>query len=546
MQALIRPDKATYSPNEPIHFCIHLTDVDSTTLDLSLTIYYLNEVVDTLTTTLAAGASPSAETQLRWSPPSDAPRGYGAVLTVADETGTVLTSAETSCDVLHHWTQAPRYGFLCDFTPDRNNLAETADWLTRHHINGVQFYDWMYRHDQLLPPIDPFIDPLGRALSLTTVTQLIDALHQHNIAAMPYTAVYAASNEFHASHPDWALFQADATPYAFEDFLMIMDPSADSPWHRHLLTQFETVLDATDFDGIHIDQYGQPRTGFDASGAPIDLAQVFPDFIAATQALVQAKRGSNSAVVFNAVENWPIDTLAPSQQTITYIEIWPPDTSLHDLHTTIRNAQQLAPGKPVVMACYVTPNWPHTAELASATIFASGGFHISLGEPNGFLSDPYFPKHGTMSAGLQAAIGRHYDFAVRYENVLALAQPTSAETTTSIRIDGVPTSSDGQGATVWAQATSAEMGEIVQLINLLGVENPTWSDEQPAPAPLTQPLRLHIQTSRPVTQAWTASPDGGSLSAESLSLEILAQEGDTTTLVVTLPDLIVWRMLVLT
>ena len=148
--------------------------------------------------------------------------------------------------MLENWLQAPRYGFLSQFEAGRNNIDATMSENARYHVNGLQFYDWQYRHEALVPPEDNYSDLLGRHMSLETVRKLIDAAHARNIAAMPYTAIYGASVAFYRAHPDWALFERPDQPYEFGDnFLIIMDPSPDSPWTDHLMNEFGRVLDDT-------------------------------------------------------------------------------------------------------------------------------------------------------------------------------------------------------------------------------------------------------------------------------------------------------------
>jgi dextranase len=304
-----------------------------------------------------------------------------------------LATASTAFDVLDDWTQAPRYGFVSDFRPERDDVEATLAWLTRYHVNGLQFYDWMYRHEQLLPPAETFTDPLGRPLSLNTVRRLIAAAHARGIAALPYTAIYGASPTFQTAHPEWTLLDAEHQPLLFAgDFLRIMNPAAESPWRAHLLREFEQVLEQTAFDGVHVDQYGDPKEGYDAQDRRVDLALVFPDFIRASKEVVQRHRGKRGTVIFNAVGNWPIETVAPSDQDVVYIEVWPPHTTYEDLHRLIVAGQRLSGGKPVVLAAYLDPAWCPNVRLTDAVIFASGGFHIELGERRGMLADPYFPK----------------------------------------------------------------------------------------------------------------------------------------------------------
>jgi dextranase len=151
-------------------------------------------------------------------------------------------NAATAFDVLSSWTDFPRYGFLTDFSASRADPEPVLEKLTRFHINGLQFYDWQYRHDQLLAPSEEYIDLLGREMSLASLRKLVDAAHQHGMATMPYLAIYAASADFWRTHPDWALYDEAGNPIAFgENFLGLMDPSTGSSWSQHLLSEGATL-----------------------------------------------------------------------------------------------------------------------------------------------------------------------------------------------------------------------------------------------------------------------------------------------------------------
>ena len=68
-----------------------------------------------------------------------------------------------------------RYAFVADYRPDRSvaDLAAVADNLRRLHITGVQFYDWAYRHADLLGGGERYADALGSPVDLGTVRALI-------------------------------------------------------------------------------------------------------------------------------------------------------------------------------------------------------------------------------------------------------------------------------------------------------------------------------------------------------------------------------------
>lgn len=542
----IRLDKALYSPGEAVQLSLQLqSQVDQPTpIHLTATISHLADAVDTIekTFTLTGGAQ---TVEMLYTPPPDAPRGYGIDLCLETGSGTQLACGTTAFDVLQHWTQAPRYGFLTDFFPGRSDASPTMDDLTRYHINGLQFYDWMYRHDQFLTDQEPYLDPLGRRLSRVTVENLIAAAHERNIAAMPYTAIYAASVPFYEEHPDWALYQPNGQPYLLgENFLVYMDPRPDSPWVNHLLERFDQVLRQMDFDGIHLDQYGDPKQGYDSQGQRFNLAGPLAATINATKELVRSHR-PQGAVVFNAVTNWPIEAVAPSDQDLVYIEVWSPYTWFSELHGLIAQAQDLGGGKPVVLAAYLDPSLEYNVRLVDAIIFASGGGHIELGERGGMLADAYFPRYKTMSPELAEIIRRYYDFAVRYEDVLGPAtQDASRYYLNRIAIDGLSTSPSQQSNKVWPIVRQTERSIAISLINLVGIKSPEWARPVEEAPQALGPLSVRIYVEQAPVRAWTATPDGTDPAARSLTGRTGTDEsGDY--LLLEIPSLKYWSLIVL-
>ncbi len=475
-------------------------------------------------------------------PPTDG-RGYGVDGVVTDEEGRVVARTSTAVDVLSRWTMAPRYGFLSDFPPDRADVVSTIEGLARYHINGLQFYDWMYRHEDLLADQETYQDPLGRWLSRQTVRAFIEAAHRRNIAAMAYTAVYGASVGFGQAHPDWALYDAQGRIIPFgQDFLSIMNPAPDSPWTDYLIAQFVEAMHKMGFDGIHLDQYGDPKAGFDAQGRPVEIAQAFHAFIRRARERLVAVR-PEAAVVFNAVGNWPIEDVAQAPQDFLYIEVWPPHTRYYDLWSLIVNARRLGEGKPVVLAVYIPPSQPHNVRLADAVIFASGGFHIELGEQGKMLADPYFPNYQPVPKGLAGVLRRYYDFVVRYENLLALeTEDVTEEEAGSITIEGVEVTHKGDRDRVWVMVRRGAGVEVIHLINLVGLPTSEWSEALPAgPSPL-EGVRVRCYTDRRPRRVWLASPDFADVQARPLPYRVDRDErGSYVTF--TVPRLDYWDLI---
>lgn len=540
-------NQAYYQPGDPLSLSFRVEGDHRSTLSLRLQtrILHLGEEVETLEKPLDLPPG-ETEVQVTYQPPLAAPRGYGLDVCLLGAGGEALGCAWTAFDVLNHWTESPRYGFLVDFSPEKGDVDRVMDGLTRFHINGLQFYDWMYRHDQFLTDQEPYRDPLGRLLSRETVEDLITAAHQRGIAAMPYTAIYASSEAFYQEHQDWALYQASGEPYRLgEHFLVYMDPRPDSPWVEHLLGEFQKVLEELPFDGIHLDQYGDPKAAMDASGKSFVLDQPLRETINRTAELVKS-RDPAGAVIFNAVNNWPIGSVASSDQDLVYIEVWPPHIWYQDLHRLIVEAQELGDGKPVVLAAYIDPDFEHNAHLLNAVIFASGGGHIELGEDQGMLADPYFPEYKRMSPELAEDMTRYYDFAVRYQDVIGPRTRDAGEwRPDQLILEGVSTDHRLQKNKVWPIVREGENFLALNLINLLEVNTPEWTKEvEQAPRTLGPTVVRIYEPNLEVDRVWFASPDGADLSPRSLEYTVFEdQEGRGIR--IEIPSLAYWDLFVL-
>lgn len=538
-QAIIEllPNKGFYRPGEIVQLAVSIHTPDAATIRAQ--ILYLAEQVAVLEVPIIDGKA-----NLEWTPPTETPRGYGIDVTLLNADGQLLAETSSAFDVLERWTQAPRYGFLTEFTAQRHDPDATMAWAARYHLNGLQFYDWQYRHEQLLPPegSNVYSDLLGRSMSLNTVKALIDAAHQYNIAAMPYTAIYGASASFYREHPDWALFSAPNKPYTFgDDYLIIMNPTPGTPWADHLLDQFGQVLDTTVFDGIHIDQYGAPMRGRDADNQLVRLDEAFPAFVNAAVDLVENKRGEDGAVIFNLVRNWPLATVAPSNQDAVYIEVWEPYTNLLDLYRIVAQAQQLSGGKPVIIAAYISPEHEVNVRLMNALIWGAGGYHLELGEPETMLADPYFPKFGVMSDHLQAVMRRYYDFAVRYENVLSLnSRDMTDERASALTITDIPTQGTRSRDRVAVIVRGSEKHEVFNLVNLMGIGGENWHEPLPHAPEVWHGLPVQLRIERPLNAIYYASSDGDDLSLHRVDFTL---QEDVVTF--ELPQLAYWTTVIL-
>lgn len=318
----------------------------------------------------------------------------------------------TAFDIQNCWTDFPRYGYVSDFSPGKTDMSEQISSMAKYHVNGVQFYDWQYRHDELLSRKTLYTDVFERPMSLDTVNVWIDECHKHGMTAMPYLAVYAASVDFWSKHKKWGMFDDNGEPLMFEDFLGLMDPSYQSEWFEHLNEECDRVLDNTAFDGLHIDQYGEPKRAFDSNGNEIDIPKAFTDFID------HRKDKGKGYVVFNAVGNWPTDYISKSKADFMYIEVWDYTPTFKELCDIVVEARVKSGYRPVVIPMYIKAKDFNNVLLADAVISASGGSHLEIGDGEKLLSDPYFPKAEHISEKQRKPLRKYWDFIVGYQNLL--------------------------------------------------------------------------------------------------------------------------------
>jgi dextranase len=260
-------------------------------------------------------------------------------------------------------------------------------------------------------------------------------------------------------------------------------------------------------------------------------------------------------VIFNAVDNWPIETVAPTTQDATYIEVWPPFEDYSDLQSLILEARRLAPKKQVILAAYLSPlrgaiddTLPpaeRATRLASAAIWANGGFHLLMGENHGALCDPYYPKYATMMPDFAQVMRRYYDFVVRYENVLSdrrLVTATGDDAAATVHVSGHHGSPRALPGSVWTISRSMPGIRTVSLINLAGVDDTRWNVPKPPVHPLHN-LTIDMRVGGRVTSLFVASPDGTDPRPRQLPFQSHG-EGTATHVRLEVPLLEYWSLIV--
>lgn len=462
--------------------------------------------------------------------------------------GVELGEARTALEVVADARAVLRYGFVVDYRPSRD-LGAVQDNLRRLHLTCVQFYDWAYRHADLMGGGEQYDDALGQPVSLATVRALIGACHEVGSDALGYAAVYAVGPQEWAKWEHDALLTATGTPYALGDFLFVLDPAAED-WLDHLRGDLAAATEGVGFDGFHLDQYGYPKRAHRPDGAHIDVAQSFCTMIEGVRAELPGSR-----LVFNNVNDFPTWTSAHAPQDAVYIEVWKPQVGLEHLAQTVTRARRESGGKPVVIAAYqhVYDTAPAvSADLATrftmATLFSHGATHLLAGEADRILVDPYYVRNHEVETSTADLLHRWYDFAVAHSEVLfdpAIVEVTSSfasDYNDDIEISYAATAVDHMAAagTIWRRVTELPDGSYaVHLVNLTDQDDTCWDAARRAPGdPGAGTLRIRrIGVDLPRVR-W-ADPDAG---GRLVDLEVTV-DGDHVVAEVPAPQ--VWQLIVI-
>lgn len=442
-----------------------------------------------------------------------------------------------------------RYGFVANYRPDRTpaEIAAVADNLRRLHLTAVQFYDWAYRHADLLGGGERYADALGSPVDLGTVRALIAACHGVGADALGYAAVYGVGN---AEWPTWAplaLNDAAGAAYGLGDFLRLVDPAAPA-WLDHFGAQLAAALAQCGFDGFHLDQYGYPKAAVRVDGTPVDVTESFVRLIESMRDQVPGAR-----LVFNNVNDFPTWATARTSQDAVYIEVWEPHRTWADLGAVVTRARSVAGGLPVVIAAYqqvyaLAPREEadRTTALTMATLFSHGATHLLAGEADRILVDPYYVRNHVAEAATVDLLARYYDFLTEHHDLLLAEEIVevtgsyagSHNDDLDIAFSAAPVSGTAVPGAVWRRITAVDGALVVHLINLAGVTDCGWdTPQEPAGDPGIGTLRLRrVGPDRPTVYA--ADPDGSG------HLEPLAVSLDDTHATVHLPPLTTWHMIV--
>ena len=537
----ISTDKSRYAPGDTVSVTVELTN--ATGSDISggnVALYAMSQQTAAdapASQALNLGNGASSTLTFTWTAPQADFTGYMLSAVATDGSGTAVDSINVAVDVSSSWTRFPRYGYMTNNTFGNQSLstsqaASIMSTMSKYHIDGLQFYDWQYNHDQPLcgtvsaPCASWTDDGNQRTVYASAVKNLINAAHGNHIVAMPYNAIFSADNGSCCGAPDyknqglgisptWGVYTdtGHSKPLAFFQW-DYMDPSNPS-WQQFIMNQENAAIQAFGFDGFHGDTFGDPDTvDYTYNGQPAGVATnpcttdtesansstpvhnvagsttwlsgTFPSFLTYAKSVLGSKYLMFNPVTYDhahcEANTSPVDLL--------YSELWPNDRDQYWDYNTLKqaidqgfsesaSADPAGRGKSLAVAAYVdfanggggTFNTPDVL-LMDSTLFASGGSHEELGDTGLMLDYQEYRAGATpMSAALSQSVQKYYDFMTAYENLLRDGQTNTNQT---VSIQGQTVSNQAKPGNVWAFTKSDSDHEIIQLINMVGQSSTLW------------------------------------------------------------------------
>lgn len=544
----ISTDKALYNPGETVKF-IAKGIPDGAKVRYT----YLGNVI--------SETDLSTETW-SWTTPNDDYRGY-MVEIYTIENGVEKLINNIAVDVSSDWAKFPRYGFVSDYKKmDNKFISRNIDILNRYHINGLQFYDWLYDHQRPLAgsvenPSTSWEDIFYRTNYFSTVKSYIDEAKAKGMKTMFYNLCYGATKNAASDgvSDEWYAYKdQNHSEKDYHDLsggrshIWVLDPGNEQ-WQAYLVARNKDVYQALGFDGFHIDQLGYRGDRYDYNGKSIDMSKGYGSFINAMKTAEPDKR-----LLFNAVGGYGQEAIANAPVDFLYVEVWGardgdnPDMSYGDMIALMRdNVSKSNPEKNIVLAAYMNYNVSSVGFvnkpgilLANSAIFAWGGSHLELGEH--YLINEYFPSNNLqLKADLGKELISYYDFMVAYQNLLRDGGDFQAAEVAFTNSNIVATrwpAAKGQVATIGKKVNGKD---IYHLINFTDANTMVWRDPKGTQAEpnLIDAPEVSVNVSGTVSKVWFASPDVNRGVAQNLQF---VQTGNNVT--VTLPSLKYWDMIV--
>lgn len=366
-------DKAMYSPGETVTFAVTIDNSGNNAWagNLNLSITHLETTSAQLSENINVAANETSTVLVRWTLPLQDYTGYLVKAYIGESCAT--TAVDCSSDL----SMYPRYGYISSYSAEQSSAKTDSmieELASKYHVNAYQLYDWMWRHETLIKrngsePAASWNDLFNRTISVSTISDYIDAIHAKNGYAMAYVMSYAAHEGYteHGVDPRAGLFtdqnHASQLNVDFGDgttYLWLFNPENET-WQQTMIEQYLDAINTLNFDGLQIDQMGQRNNVYDYRGQQVYLEDTFSTFVNAAKNALTANNSSKDIVTFNivdgTVDGWAMDDVVKNASTdFNFSEIWWLSNNYNDIKNYIEQVRKESGGKALVLAAYMNYN----------------------------------------------------------------------------------------------------------------------------------------------------------------------------------------------
>lgn len=542
--AFLSKDKAMYAPGEMVQLTLLADNAEG----FRIRYKHLNNVLGDI--------SYQGE-RWSWQPPPENHKGYMIeVYAAGDQEEKIL--ATIAVDVSSQWSRFPRYGFLSDFSSTASK-EKVIGYLNRLHINGILFYDWANSYQNPIKTNNSIVEPVwhniaGREVSKDIIAEYLALARARNMTTFYHNYAYAATDRAYEDQVSvsWHLFRDSSRQQidmvelpspSLTTKLMLMNP-ASLGWQLYIERRNAEIFQTFDFDGWHIDQFGDRGLVYDFHGNLVPLESDFKPF---TDFLKD--QNPDKRLIFNAHNQFGQYALSHSPVDILFTTVKPPHIFYSDLGRFILNNNAFSNNtKQSVLAAAMNTEVPTQRSklntpailFTQAVISAFGASLFSVGEH--FISDTYLPNARLeMSSELSKSLISYYDFLVAYQNLLrgegTFNRPAILVVNRTCCVNHWPP----QAGNIALIGKESENRQVIHMINFMDTESLDWADSSgQKEIPIRQNnLTIVHSTPRHVKKVWYASPDLNYGSAMELSFRQTDNQ-----VVFTIPSLKYWSMMV--
>ncbi|MHB1686541.1 MAG: glycoside hydrolase family 66 protein [Ignavibacteriaceae bacterium] len=140
----VSTNQSSYLPGDTVQFNIVFNNQQNSET-LIVKYFHLDDKLYEQTLTL----NQTAAINWGWKTPAIDFQGYLVEIFLM-QGDRVLDQTNIAVDVSSTWSYFPRYGFLSNYPLlSQDSIQSVIETLNRFHINGLQFYDWQYKHKKL-------------------------------------------------------------------------------------------------------------------------------------------------------------------------------------------------------------------------------------------------------------------------------------------------------------------------------------------------------------------------------------------------------------